>query len=1261
MSGRTVLTAAHVVAGAVSVVVRGPDKIEYPASTNPAYTGDADGPGPDLALVEIISAAVDVPTMTLAAVDRDSPVGDPVERCHAIGYPAFMERQTSDGARFRETADALGQVPALSGLAGGLLSVQVSNAPRSLPPAQMALGDSQWSGMSGGPVVADGCLLGVVTEHAPRGGDSVITATPLTALEHDPAHPIWGRGVTDPASWWARLGVAGAGALRRLPASIGRQSPAYWATVQEIRQRTGMLVGRHDELADIASFAAGEEDYRWLVGEAWAGKTSLLAEAVMTLPADVDVVCYFLSRREADADGSRFLAAVVPQLANLLDEDPPVAGLELFRQLWRRATEVADAACRHLLLVVDGLDEDLRAPGLPSVAALLPAYVGRNAHVLVTSRPHPELPEDIPAGHMLRKLRPVPLRPFSGAREQAVLARQEIDDLLTRHDDGLAADVLGLLTAAAGPLAVQDIAAMTVVAPQSAALTRRIRGLLTKSAARSLQTVGPGGADRYQFAHESLLAHARADDDLNDPEFRRRIHQWAESWRAVGWPTGEDSGENTPQYLLDSYPSTLSQDAQRLAQLASDIAWVKTAILSVGIDRVVADLGRAVAADPSDSAVKAVLASVVGQTHNLRPPQPLDQPDYILRQLWMQAAELGADDLAENIRSRLHSRSSPCVVPVWTTRRDSRALASELGRHVGWVAGIAVLSAGQVVTCGSDGQLLVWDPAAPGASPAELGRQHAWMEAVAVLLDGRVVTGGDDGQVLIWDSGQLGASPVVLGRHHSWVATVAVLRDGRIVTGHEDGQVLIWDPVFPGAAPAELGIHSGWARTATVLADGRVVTGGNDGRVLIWDPARPNTNPAELGRHDSPVRAAAVLADGRVVSGGNDGRVLIWDPARPNVNPTELGRHDGWVHAVAVATGGLVVTGHGDGLVLIWDPASPNTNPAELGRHGSRARAVAALADGRVVSGGDDGWVLIWDPARPGVSWSEAGRHHRWVEAVAVAVLADGRVVSGGDDGRVLIWDPAHPGAGPAELGTHNGWVAAVVVLADGRVVTGGNDGRVLIWNPAHPGAGPAELGRHDGLVRAVAVLADGRVVTGGNDGRVLIWNPAHPGAGPAELGTHNASVAAAAALADGRVVTGGNDGQVLIWNPAHPGAGPAELGRHDGLVRAVAVLADGRVVTGGDDKRVLIWDPARPGAGPAELGTHNASVAAAAVLADGRVVTGGDDEQIIVWDLTLATTQPVQLSCSVTALVSTRLGPAMSNLVIAHKGSGISLWSFSR
>jgi hypothetical protein len=65
-----------------------------------------------------------------------------------------------------------------------------------------------------------------------------------------------------------------------------------------------------------------------------------------------------------------------------------------------RATERAEHADRHLLLVVDGLDEDLSsAKGLPSVASLLPAAAGGKTHVLVASRPYPELPGDVDLDH----------------------------------------------------------------------------------------------------------------------------------------------------------------------------------------------------------------------------------------------------------------------------------------------------------------------------------------------------------------------------------------------------------------------------------------------------------------------------------------------------------------------------------------------------------------------------------------------------------------------------------------------------------------------------------------------------------------------------------------------------------------------------------------------------------------------------------------------------------------------------------------------
>ena len=741
---------------------------------------------------------------------------------------------------------------------------------------------------------------------------------------------------------------------------------------------------------------------------------------------------------------------------------PRLPDLHQFRALWQRAAERAGAEGRHLLLVVDGLDEDLRPPGLPSVAALLPAAAGGRAHVLVSSRPHPELPADIPAGHPLRHARPVLVEPFSGAQELAVLARQEIDDLLRRDDDGLAADVLGLLTAAAGPLAVRDLAAMTVAAPQSAALARRIRRLVTTSAARSLQTAGLAGGDRYQFAHESLLAYAQADDDLNDPDFRRRIHQWAERWRAAGWPAPAGGEKGTPRYLLDTYPATLTQDPQRLAQLASDIGWVEAAIASAGVDAVLADLRRAAAANPASTVVAAVLAAVTGQAHNLRPPQPVDQPGYILRQLWMQAAELAEDDLADDIRSRLQSRPGPGLVPRWTTRRASRALSGELGRHDGAVRAVAVLADGRVVTGGDDGRVLVWDPADPGAGPAELGRHDEPVRAVAVLPDGRVVTGGRR-------RAGAGVGPGRSRRRPGRAGPPRRLGGGGGGAGRTGG----WSPA---------GATSGcWCGTRPIPAPARPSWAATTAGAGGGGAAR------RAGGHRRGRRAGAGVGPGR--SRRRPGRA--GPPRRPGEGGGGAGRTGGW--SPAGTTGGCWC-----GTRPIPAPARPSwaATTARCGRW--RCWPTGGWSPAGTTGGCWCGTRPIPAPARP--SWAATtagcGRWRCW---------PDGRVVTGGSDQRVLVWDPAHPGAGPAELGRHDGWVQAVAVLADGRVVTGGTRragagvGPGRIPAPARPSwaATTAGCGRW-------RCWPDGRVVTGGDDGRVLVWDPAHPGAGPAELGRHD-------------------------------------------------------------------------------------------------------------------------------------------------------------
>jgi Trypsin-like peptidase domain len=209
IGGQQVLTAAHVVQGAMAVNIHRPDDpVSWTADAQAMLVGNVERF--DLAIIDVDEAESldDVP---VALVNRDVVGGEFIQDCWAVGFPAFQRQRPAPDARaVRETAQVGGQIPPLSGLRSHLLSLQVTAQPRPLPAAG-ALDDSEWSGMSGAPVFAADLLLGVVTEHMPDRGASDITVTPLDALlnpDHSPPHT---------AQWWRRLGVSDPSTLPHLP------------------------------------------------------------------------------------------------------------------------------------------------------------------------------------------------------------------------------------------------------------------------------------------------------------------------------------------------------------------------------------------------------------------------------------------------------------------------------------------------------------------------------------------------------------------------------------------------------------------------------------------------------------------------------------------------------------------------------------------------------------------------------------------------------------------------------------------------------------------------------------------------------------------------------------------------------------------------------------------------------------------------------------------------------------------------------------
>jgi hypothetical protein len=505
VGGRMVLTAAHVVKDAVAVTIRQSDKISWSTILNTDLIGNPDRF--DLALLEVPGLPDELPYFSIAIVDRDVETGLFLENCWAVGYPTFQEiKRDGDLRSTRVSAHVRGHIPVLSGLGDplGVLSMQVETFPESTSSHSTSNYSVEWSGFSGAAVFAAGFLIGVVIEHVPQRGKSDLTLTPFDRLLDPVTAP------PDSSGWWELLGIFHPDTLPRLPTAGKSLSdlpvpghhqpePAYRATLRVIRARTSMLLDRQNELSLIADFATSEKNaldaptvsdrYMWLIGRAWAGKTALLAEAVFSMPDVVDVIAYFLTARESQASQEQFLAAVLPQLAWLLNIEIPLSDdIHVFRDMWEKCSKRATELSRYLLLVVDGLDEDLRPSGR-SVAAVLPTVgLNQNAGVVVSSRTYPELPDDVDSKHPLRRAAVVQLLDSPFATDLRISAEQEINALLPQEltqvpGSDLPFEVLGLLTAAAGALSIPDLASMT------SANTRTIRAFITQRAARSLARV----------------------------------------------------------------------------------------------------------------------------------------------------------------------------------------------------------------------------------------------------------------------------------------------------------------------------------------------------------------------------------------------------------------------------------------------------------------------------------------------------------------------------------------------------------------------------------------------------------------------------------------------------------------------------------------------------------------------------------------------------------------------------------------------------
>jgi Trypsin-like peptidase domain len=562
-----VLTASHVISGAKSISLR--FNAAQPGEASVAGRVPSAAPGGDVAIV-LIDSPGNLPQIKPPRIGR---IGNSAAVLNgaAIGFPRFkLKSREPTGATgssssagtvvYRDRVQAVGRIPVLSNSKDGTLEFITDP-----PAADQDRQHSPWEGMSGAAVWADGCIVGVVSKHHPAESPARLAVARLDRWLSEMAP-------AERATVEAMLGLAGAVPLADVtpPPPEAALAIGYIDQVRDLAP--DILLDRDDELEDLVRFCAGDESYAWWQAGPWAGKSALAAWLVLHPPAGVRVVSFFVTSRWAgQADSDAFTTELIQQLAVLAGEPDPLAATPAAREKARRyllsaAVDRCAADGQRLLLVVDGLDEDQAATPagarLPSIASLLPLRPPDVLRILVTSRPHPGLPPDIPPGHPLASCIPRQLMPSPRALQIADLARNE---LLQRRlsADRRVVDFLAFLTASGGGLTRPEISYLTGLPDWM------LLDLFSSVFGRTLNSRSTRDSHRvYLFAHETLREQAILLFQADIQDYQQKIYRWADSYSDRGWPT------DTPRYLLASYGRMLAgaNEVTRLAALAADPA-----------------------------------------------------------------------------------------------------------------------------------------------------------------------------------------------------------------------------------------------------------------------------------------------------------------------------------------------------------------------------------------------------------------------------------------------------------------------------------------------------------------------------------------------------------------------------------------------------------------------------------------------------------------------------------------------------------------
>ncbi|GAB2940510.1 hypothetical protein [Streptomyces heilongjiangensis] len=339
--------------------------------------------------------------------------------------------------------------------------------------------------------------------------------------------------------------------------------PAVEAAVDDVRGREGERRAMNAFVTDPRSTAPS---YLCWHADAPVGKTVLLADYVQRPPHRTDILNFFVSAAHGTDTRTAFEQQMADQIGAFVrsPQQRMSGSVQQWKRLFAAAAEKSMRHGRKLLLVVDGLDDDVAWSGLAadgaaptaggrstpnvvrgSIAALLPAAPPPGMRVIVSFRRGVRPPDDLPTRH--------PLRQRTHLRALAPVEGVPQVRLPPPDPTALGETVAGLLAAAGGGLRTADLAELT--GRPADRLDRLVQGpagrslILDDPVAQTYALAAPG---LIQAIHEGLGDEAIA-------RHTRALLGWSQRWRTAGWPP------ETPPYPLTHQLRLLTGAAERAA------------------------------------------------------------------------------------------------------------------------------------------------------------------------------------------------------------------------------------------------------------------------------------------------------------------------------------------------------------------------------------------------------------------------------------------------------------------------------------------------------------------------------------------------------------------------------------------------------------------------------------------------------------------------------------------------------------------------